>query len=137
MRAADLMTESVHTLPTTATVADAVSLIAEHEVRHIPLVDSEGRLAAVLSDRDVRRIDGLIAVDVEDRDAAAHVLAAPIMGLVGGPPLSIDTTTEADAVIDTFLRERVGALVVTDPDARVVGIVSVLDVLAAARGRLG
>lgn len=137
MRAADLMTDDVLTLPVTATVADAVSLIAEHEVRHVPLVDAEGRLSAVLSDRDVRRIDGLLAVDVGDTEAAGHVLAAPITGLVGGPPLSIDTTTEADDIIDVFLRERVGALVVTDPDQRVVGIVSVLDVLAAAKGRLG
>ncbi|MFK7987241.1 MAG: HPP family protein [Sandaracinaceae bacterium] len=137
MRAADLMTNDVFTLPVTATVADAVSLIAENEVRHIPLVDADGRLSAVLSDRDVRRIDGLLAVDVGDAEAAEHVLAAPITGLVGGPPLSIDTTTEVDDIIDVFLAERVGALVVTDPDQRVVGIVSVLDVLAAAKGRLG
>lgn len=137
MRAADLMTDDVLTLPVTATVADAVSLIAENEVRHVPLVDADGRLSAVLSDRDVRRIDGLLAVDVGDTEAADNVLAAPVTGLVGGPPLSIDTTTEADDIIDVFLRERVGALVVTDPDQRVVGIVSVLDVLAAAKGRLG
>ena len=137
MRAQDLMTSDVLTLPASATVAEASALVSEYEVRHVPIVGDNGALVGVLTDRDLQRVDGLLAHEVENREAAEHVLGARVTGLLGGVPPTCTPDTHVDALIDLFLSERLGAIVVTDPDAKVLGIVSVLDVLAAARGRLG
>ena len=136
MRALDLMTTDVITLEHTATVADAITMVTEHEVRHIPIVQ-DGILVGVVSDRELRRVDGLVALDVDHPDAATNVLGSPILSLVNGPPIACRPSAHVDELIDLIVRERVGAVLITDEPGHVLGIVSTLDILCAARGRFG
>ena len=136
MRASDLMTTDVMTLPHDATVAEAIAALTELEVRHVPLV-KDGRLVAVLSDRDLRQVDGLIAVGVGQKKRETNVLDAQVSQLIGATPITCSPDASADDVIDILVGERIGAVVVVDDDQRVLGIVSTIDVLAAAHGRLG
>ena len=45
----DLMTRSPVTVPTDATVGEAIALMHEHKVRNLPLVDGQGRLLGLLT----------------------------------------------------------------------------------------
>lgn len=130
------MSDGVLTLEATATIADVIELVAEHEVRHVPLVD-DGKLIGVLSERDLRMIDGLIAVGIGQPQREENVLSSPATGLLGGRPITCSPDTQVDDVIDLLLRERIGAVVVVDEEQHPVGMVSTVDILAAARGRLG
>jgi CBS domain-containing protein len=49
---ASVMTPAPRTLPAEATADDAALLIAQHGIRHVPIVDS-GRLIGVVSERDL------------------------------------------------------------------------------------
>ena len=51
----EIMTSEIFTLPATATLADAIRIMAEKSIRHIPIVDSEGRPEGVISFRSVIR----------------------------------------------------------------------------------
>lgn len=52
-RLADVMTEMPRTLPPDATPQDAARRMAAGKFRHIPVVDSDGRILGVLSQRDL------------------------------------------------------------------------------------
>ena len=48
------MTPTPTTMHPNQTVAEAIELLARSSFRHLPLVDDEGVLAGVISDRDLR-----------------------------------------------------------------------------------
>ncbi|HJL17021.1 MAG TPA: CBS domain-containing protein [Sandaracinaceae bacterium LLY-WYZ-13_1] len=135
MLARDLMTPDVVTLDTGATIADAVALVTEHEIRHVPILDDD-RLVGIISDRDLRRIEGLLAQDIANPERSENVLGSPVTALISRHPVTCAVETHVDEVIDLLVMEGVGAVVVCDGGA-IAGIISVLDVLEAARGRLG
>ena len=139
--ARDLMTADVATLEADTTIGDAIALLTDLEIRHLPVV-SDGVLVGVLSDRDFRQIDGLIAAGVSDgdpeeaREREDNALHAPVASLLGGMPQICAPEASADAVIDILVEQRIGAVVVVDAEGAVLGIISTVDVLRAARGRL-
>lgn len=136
VRAEDLMTPDVVTLDTSATIADAIATVTEHEVRHIPILDGE-RLVGIVSDRELRRVDGLLAQRIGQPDRSENVLGSPLTALISRPPVTCRASTHVDEVIDLLVFESVGAVVVLDDDDQIAGIISTVDVLEAARGRLG
>jgi CBS domain-containing protein len=131
MRATDLMTPDPITTHPRRPVGDALRLMHDHDVRHLPVVD-DGRLVGVLSDRDLRALwwagfDGTADGRLRDRtveDFMAH------------DPYTVATEDDVDSLIDAFLDTRYGAMPVLDADGGLVGIISVIDVLRAAHGRL-
>lgn len=55
MKARDIMTTSVVTVPIGGTVEDAVRLMLDHHVSALPVVDAKGRLAGLISEGDLMR----------------------------------------------------------------------------------
>jgi CBS domain-containing protein len=55
LRVEEIMTQTVMTLRVTDSFGDAVKLMATQQVRHSVIVDDEGRIKGVISDRDVLR----------------------------------------------------------------------------------
>jgi CBS-domain-containing membrane protein len=49
----DMMTRNPHTLLRSNSLADAKHLMDEHDIRHIPVVDVDGALLGVVTQRDV------------------------------------------------------------------------------------
>ncbi|HLS08211.1 CBS domain-containing protein, partial [Lentibacillus sp.] len=49
-----VMKTEVTTLPPTATIVEALRLLQENHIRHIPIVDDEKQVIGIVSDRDVR-----------------------------------------------------------------------------------
>lgn len=131
---ADLMTADVVTLPADATIDEAMGEFAESECRHLPLVE-DGRAVGMLSDRDLRRVEGLMGMAVENPEKAGQVLAQPAASLVSGQPVSVEGGASIPHAIDLLVRERVGALLVVDGEGRLIGMLSYVDVLLAARSK--
>jgi CBS domain-containing protein len=53
MRATDVMVRGVVTVHPETDVAEAVKLLAEHDVSALPVVDDEGKLLGILSEADL------------------------------------------------------------------------------------
>lgn len=58
------MTVLPHTIGAEQTLAKAEKMMAEHRVRHLPVLEG-GRLVGILSDRDVRMVESFKDVDPE------------------------------------------------------------------------
>lgn len=136
MRAEDIMTSDPVYADETASVAEALAMLAEREIRHLPIV-RDGELVAIVSDRDFRGLGLSLVNDVESFDTMRRRMQRSVSELVNGAVVSVETDTPLAEVVDLFVEEKVGAVPVVEPGTmHMVGIISVLDVLRAARAGL-
>ncbi len=125
---ADLMTSDPATVVVTASAGTALAKLHQLDVRHLPVVDEEGALVGMLSDRDFSPLphDG-----ASSRSPSPSV---PVSDLMSSDVVSVEAETSARELIETLLDLKVGALPVTDSEGALVGIVSYIDVLRGLQG---
>jgi acetoin utilization protein AcuB len=123
------MTENPHTLPVTGTVREASDLLAELDVRHLPIMEGSS-LVGILSDRDLRETLG-----IDDPDERQSRLDQQVTTVMSADVISVDPEAELSEVIDLMIEQKLGAIPVVD-EGTVVGVVSYIDILREARSSL-
>jgi CBS domain-containing protein len=108
---------------------EAVAIMVDRGVRHVPVVDDHGRLVGIVSDRDVRTAIG-------DPVEALHEELTELEEMKVSGVMSTDMiTTSEDApvaeVARLFIQEKIGAMPVVDSERRLLGIVSYVDLIRA------
>jgi acetoin utilization protein AcuB len=131
LTAHDLMTEDPTTVSMNATVHKAIWLLQTLDVRHLPVVNEEGALVGILSDRDVRGLAFPEIMGAEYVGTVQTALDAPVSSLMSSNVLSVDLEADAAEIIELMLDKKVGAVPVVDGDGTLVGIVSYMDTLRA------
>jgi predicted transcriptional regulator len=82
----EIMTTKLFTLPATATLADAIRIMAEESIRHIPIMDAEGKLEGLVTRHDVlATLDSTLRAKTERRDPAT----IPLVEIRMGAPTSV------------------------------------------------
>jgi acetoin utilization protein AcuB len=125
--AKDIMTENPVTATELMSVTEALGLLYELDVRHLPVV--RGReLVGIISDRDLRRFSE--ADDDEAIDAVESARSSTIGNFMNTSPVKVDPETTIREAVELMLLHRVGALPVADLDTGdLLGIVSYVDLL--------
>ena len=103
-----------YTLPETATLREASNLMARFRVSGVPIVDAEGRLVGIITNRDLQFERSL------DRPVAAAMTKT---GLVTAPMGT--TLDEAERIL---AKHRVEKLPVIDDERRLRGLITVKDI---------
>jgi acetoin utilization protein AcuB len=116
----DIMTQSPRVIEARADSAVAVALMDEHDVRHLPVVDDEGRLVGVLSERDLRRARALL-------DCAPGEVGPEVVALCSTEVLSFGPDEPIEAATAAMADRKLGSAVVVDA-GEVLGIVTCVDV---------
>lgn len=123
------MTENPITLGLDASVVDAAEVMRKQNIRQFPVIDNDGALAGIVSDRDIRDAmpSKFLAGDAAGGQGGGllSLKAEDIMTL---DPLSVTPTTPMDMVADMLARNKIGALPVVDDEDKLVGIISEVDV---------
>ena len=127
MLAKDIMTENPVTATELMSVAEALGLLYELDVRHLPVVRGS-ELVGIVSDRDLR---GFTAPDEDEAMSAIEsARSSKVGGFMNTDPIRVDTETNAREIIELMLVHRVGAIPVCDADTGdLLGIVSYVDLL--------
>jgi CBS domain-containing protein len=124
----EIMTTELETLPATATLADAIRVMAEQSIRHIPILDRDGRLEGLVTRHDVlATLDSTLRVETARRDPASIPLAEIMTRDVA--------TVEGDANLRRaalFLEEHKYSCLPVVTGGRLRGIVTDLDLVAVA-----
>ena len=130
----DIMTENPATATELMSVADALGLLYELDVRHLPVV--RGReLVGIISDRDLRAFSA--AAEDEAMEAVEGARSANVGNFMNTDPVRVDPETNVKEVVELMLTHRVGALPVCDLDTGdLLGIVSYVDVLRSVQETL-
>jgi CBS domain-containing protein len=129
----EVMTSKLTTAAPSASIQRVLRLLSEADVRHLPITD-DGELVGIVSDRDLRSFVPDLG---EDSSELAARLARPISSVMSSDLVTVEPETELQEAIDLMLDQKVGAIPVVHPDTReLVGILSYMDVLRAARAAL-
>jgi acetoin utilization protein AcuB len=134
MVVSDVMTAHPATVRGTESIRAVIRKLIELDVRHLPVVE-DGELVGIVSDRDLRNVASRLLDEGEARPGG--ILDRPIADVMSADVLAVGPEAELDEVVDLMIEHRVGALPVISPGSQdLVGIISYVDVLRAARDHL-
>jgi CBS domain-containing membrane protein len=126
----EIMNTDLHTLTEDDSVEDARRLMADHYIRHIPVIAKGNRLVGLVSQRDV-----LAAADsslvTSSENARAHEALIAISSIMS---VSVDTVEETASLRGAALymqRNKIGCLPVVRGEA-LAGIITDSDFIAVA-----
>lgn len=118
MKISEIMTRDVHTCTPTDTLATAAQIMWENDCGAVPVVDREGRLVGIITDRDLAMAAQLQGVALRE----TSVLSAMARDVKFCSPQ--DTPATVQAMMQQY---RIRRLPVLDAERRVVGVVSLGD----------
>jgi CBS domain-containing protein len=122
-RVADIMTSKLVTLSPQHTFGEAVQLMSDSPFRHFPVLQGDGRLAGIFSDRDVLRVLGRTR-NWQDK-VVSSVMTHNVVTVKPHTPLS--------TAASEMLFHQVNCLPVIDEDGKVCGMLTSTDLLRAFR----
>lgn len=125
LRVKDIMTPDPVTIEPEAPLAAAIARMRERQCRHLPVVDADGRLVGIVTDRDLRQASFARLRALREAEQDLQVQSVMTWALVTIHPAA----TIAHAARVMFER-RVGSLPVVE-DGRLVGILTERDLLRA------
>ena len=133
MKVVDVMTPNPLTITAVETIGQADELLAENNIRQIPVVNGH-ELVGIVTDRDIRSFlsDALLA-NADRREKALRTQVSEIMTT---DPLFLDPDDDLDEAVEMLIEQKFGALPVVDEAEGLVGIVSYVDVLRCFLNRL-
>jgi len=129
-RVNQLMSDRVVTVGREASCHDAVTLMVRNKIRHLPVVDHEGVLCGILTDRDLRhhlfepevfRAIGRVPVE-------RMLSETSVRKVMSAPAISIGGDAELEEAARVMRQEGLGSLPVVER-GRIVGIVTETDLL--------
>jgi len=142
MKAQDIMTATVISVPERATVAEATDLMLSHHVSALPVTDAEGKLAGLISEGDLMR-------RIRDKDAPRRswwldlfkgsgesaqdfvkARSHKVSDVMTRDVISVDEDTSVGAIARLLEKHRIKRVPVTRHRA-IVGIVSRSNLLHA------
>lgn len=129
------MRHPVITLDADAPVRDAVALMRERGVRHLPVLDGDRRLIGIVTDRDLRQATFDVALGRADEDRA-RAGDLPVREVMTWGVVTVTPATELREAIAVMRERRLGALPVVDRAGHVVGILTERDLLDALQALL-
>lgn len=119
-----IMKKDVITLPPSATIANAISLLEEHRIRHIPIVDDNKKIIGIISDRDLRDASPSIFESAIEKPQLNH----KVQSIMSHPVITIHPLDFVEEVAKIFYDQEFAALPVTRNE-RIIGIVTERDML--------
>ncbi|MCY0865694.1 MAG: CBS domain-containing protein [Sulfobacillus sp.] len=142
MIARDLMTTRVIQIQSTATIAEAVTLLKRHTISGLPVVDAKGRLVGAITGGDVLRLFQQRAQKVyysligqthviidesvyQDRD---QLLSLPVQKMMSRGAVTVSPDTPVGEIADLMLSQNVRRVFVLE-GSRLVGVITRNDIV--------
>ena len=129
-----VMTAAVATVSPDTPFKALAAIMAEHGLNALPVLDSDGHIAGIVSESDLMRKEEYQDESAARRPPHSRRHRAQADGLAAGqvmssPPITISAEASIVAAARAFDRAHVSHLVVTEADGTLAGIVTPLDLL--------
>lgn len=121
------MTRDPFAVTPETSLADALRLTREHRIRHLPVL-RDGIVAGIVSDRDIRLAMPSPLTEA-DADRADFLARTPVSAVMTAEVITVGPLEAVEDAAKLMHRHRVGSLPVTEPDGRLLGIVTETDIL--------
>ncbi len=135
MRVRDVMTPDPVTVRPSDSLLIAKRRMEETRCRRLPVVDEQGRLCGIITDRDLRLATHSPLVLRERWEDEWLLTRTEVDGCMTPDPITIAADAPLEQAIDLLLAHTISGLPVLEGD-RLVGILTVTDLLRALRNLL-
>lgn len=126
----DLMCERVLTINQDDIILNAYKIMSEKNIRHLPVLDNSGKLAGILSDRDVQK--AMITKKLNEFHSEINIPKEfKVSNFMSWPVFTVGINTHLKTATDIMLREKISALVVQDESGGINGIITSTDLLVS------
>lgn len=129
MKVADYMISNVITANLRDGLHQTFMRMRERNVRHMPVLGASGELVGIISERDIRRPDG-----IDTQNIAGYFALDNSMKVEDAMSSKLVTVTPDDSIrhaLSIFINKKYGALPVVSDEGSMVGIISTVDLLNA------
>jgi len=124
---ADVMTDDPVTVHKDDLLIDAAAKMQQHRIRHLPVVDVDGRAVGMLSDRDLRQVVGDLRRTTLDPDR--QIVSYRVEDAMSAPVISVTANTSLVAAAEKFADFEISAVAVVSAGDQLIGIASYIDML--------
>ena len=130
MQVKELMSRIVMTVGTEDSCRDALTRMQELKLRHLPVMDLRGKVAGMLTDRDLRHylFDPAVMRRIGVTPVDVILESVSVREIMSAPVLSVDPEEDIEAAVGLMRKRKVGSLPVVK-DGQVIGILTESDVL--------
>jgi len=130
MKVGEIMTSEVLTINADDPVRAAAELVETRGLRRFPVLDSNGRLVGILTDRDLKNATASSIVLTEKRSHDLLLDSTRVETLMTADPKTVTPDTAVEEAAKMILDLKVGGLPVVD-GGKLVGIVTETDLINA------
>jgi CBS domain-containing protein len=123
MKVKDIMTRDVQTCSPESNLTEATMLMWDHDCGSIPVVNSEGKVVSMITDRDISvslAMKNRLSSEVKVREAMSKTL------------FSCGEDNDVKSVLDTMRVHQIRRLPVVDTQGKLRGILSINDLILEA-----
>lgn len=117
-------------------IRQAFFMMRENEIRHLPVVNEDGELQGIVSDRELRRPNW-----VDEAPDVAHIYDLnddlEVGDIMVRKVFCLHTYDSLSKAVKLLLEQKIGAAPVLDKDQKLVGMLSAVDLLQALDDMLG
>jgi acetoin utilization protein AcuB len=132
------MTRKVITVEPDNGIFKAQELMAANKIRHLPVIEPDGRLIGIVTDRDIRSaLPYKFFRESPSEEEKKNFAELKIKNIMTKNPMTISPTYTLQDALLMIQDARVGALPVVDENGILSGIISVRDLLRAFINVLG
>lgn len=120
----EIMNDEPYTLAPTNTVQEALKLMREKKVRHLPVVDEDRHVLGVITERDIKEV---LPSSLQD-EPNSPIFNAKVEDIMVKDPLIGHPLDFVEEVALTFYESKIGCLPIVS-GGKLVGIVTTTDLL--------
>jgi CBS domain-containing protein len=146
VRAGDIMTATVYTVHEDTSLKAVADLMAEHRISGVPVLDHEGKVSGIISERDFfshmgaagsNSVMGMIAGLMKGQECPASLLHAQTAAdIMSTPAITVRDTMTLFELMELFSSRKINRAPVVDADNRLLGIVSRGDIVRSPLSRI-
>jgi CBS domain-containing membrane protein len=144
--AAEIMTTDVVTVTPDTPVAEVAAAMGQRGVSGLPVVDAGQKVVGVISEKDFlsrmgvtapQNFMSLVANCLLTKGCVALPIKAALAGdIMNSPAVTLAPDTSVRDIAALLTQKSINRVAVTDPDGRLLGLVSRGDIVKATMGRV-
>jgi len=132
MHVKDVMQSKVTSAPLGTPVQEAFETMRDGGFRHLPVLDEFGKVAGILSDRDLRSVGAIYKDEATGSEDFLVTEDTTVDKIMATKPFSVSPEDTVSFAIDIIRDKRIGCLIVSK-GGDLLGILSYLDLLDALK----
>lgn len=128
LKVKDIMTNMLFTLQDDDSLKNARQMMEEKKIRHIPIINEQGKFIGLLSNRDILSATISKLADIDDQTQDEIDAGIPINEIMKTDVATVSPETDLKEAATTLLNHKYGCLPVQENN-RLIGILTESDFL--------